>query len=139
VIQKWYCIRLSHINFIQEKTSLVWTLSSFERGIFYAYFSAVWYCEFCCADFTNFYFLKSFFKKRLTFTASRSLQVRGILFGRFHKLKKFIKNRRFWVAFLPLPFPYKWGVFFVNFHKLANFWKIFWKMGGEKCSFCPYK
>ena len=61
VIQKWYCIRLSHINFIQEKTSLVWTLSSFERGIFYALFSVAWYCEFCCADFTNFRFLKSFF------------------------------------------------------------------------------
>ena len=38
LIQKWHCIRLSHINFIQEKTSLVWTLSSFERGIFYALF-----------------------------------------------------------------------------------------------------
>ena len=96
VIQKWYCIRLSHINFIQEKTSLVWTLSSSERGIFYAHFSIAWYCEFHCADFTNFWFLKSFFKKTADFLLFQFLTSRGLFFSadltNFQFLKSFFRN-----------------------------------------------
>ena len=114
-------------NFIQEKTSLVWTLSSSERGIFYAYFSSAWYCEIHCADLTNFCILKSFFRKMADFYLFPFLTNRGLFFHQvlqtFRFLKIFWKN---YLIFTPSQSLQVDGVFsarLTNFRFYENFFR----------------
>ena len=134
MIPIWYCIRLFHIISYKRKPlsfeHLVHSREVFFMPIFWQRDTV----NFVMQILQTFAFWKLFSKKRLTFTASCSLQVRGIIFGRFNKysiLKSFFRNIP---HFYLLPFHTSEGCFSSISTNLQIFETIF-NFRGKKVPF----
>ena len=132
VIQKWYCIRLSHIISYKRKPlsfeHLVHSREVFFMPIFWQRDTV----NFVVQILQTFAFWKLFSKKRLTFTAPCSLQVRGILFAD-------LTNIRFWKVFseIYLIFTFSRSIqvrgIFRQFLQTCKFLKLFSILVVRKC------